>query len=223
MEFPRTLSERIYLHLKDSIIKGKIKSNQVILEKEIAESFGVSITPVREALRRLAGEGLIQKKSHKVSLVKMASYNELKEIYNIINSLDELSICTAVMNISEEALEEIEKMTDELEALLRKEKIKEYLEINLKLHLKICQGSNQKFLYKTLSYLFDNLAIYSALRIYLLSKSDCLDQDLIEHRHLLEGLKTRDKKKVMQFSKRHWIGLLPSYEEWEEYIENQKK
>ena len=65
MEFPRTLSERIYLHLKDSIIKGKIKSNQVILEKEIAESFGVSITPVRGALRQLAGEGLIQKKAIK--------------------------------------------------------------------------------------------------------------------------------------------------------------
>jgi len=62
MEFPRTLSERIYLHLKDPIIKGKIKSNQIILETEVAESFGVSITPGREALRRLAGEGLIQKK-----------------------------------------------------------------------------------------------------------------------------------------------------------------
>ena len=87
---PKTLGQSIYSHLKDAILNNHLKANQKINEKEIAQSFGTSTTPVREAVMRLGAEGFVITDSHRETIVKEISLEELKEILLVMGHLDSL-------------------------------------------------------------------------------------------------------------------------------------
>ena len=96
---PKTLSQSIYERLKESILNKELEPNQRINEKEIAESFQVSRTPVREAVARLVAKGFVEIISHREALVKEVSYGELKDIFQVIGVLDRLAVSLIIDQI----------------------------------------------------------------------------------------------------------------------------
>ena len=110
---PKTLSQSIYNHLKDAIINNQLKANQKLNEKEIAQSFGISTTPVREAVLRLGAEGFVITDSHRETIVKGISLEELKEISLVMGHLDSLGSVLVVDNLSPQTLEKIDSLTKE--------------------------------------------------------------------------------------------------------------
>ena len=87
MSRPPTISETIYLYLKNAIITGELRSKQKIVEKEIASLFNVSQTPVREAIRKLSGEKLLIITARKDIIVAGASWGEVQELYQVVGLL----------------------------------------------------------------------------------------------------------------------------------------
>lgn len=216
--FPKTIGERIYLYLKESIQNGKLKPNQRITEKEIANSFNVSTTPVRDAISKLAGEGLVIVTSHKDTYVKEIFYKDLIAIYHVMNFIDEFVMKLAFESRSEELIEEMEKLTVEMENACKKDTVDKYLDINERIHLKICKSIGNEFLYRIREQIYSQLSLYTPLRIFLFTRSNECEKSLKKHKLLLEAFKSRDKTKIEKAIHRHWINFLPSESEWEEYI-----
>lgn len=205
---PKTLSQSIYNYLKDAIINNKLKANQRIVEKEIAGVFKVSTTPVREAVLRLSAEGFVNIDSHKEAVVKEISYEELKEIFHVMATLDSLATVLAAENIKPEDLKELESLADKMEHNCHIRSFDKYMAYNNAIHSKIWKLVPNGILRKTLHYVNDQLLRYNSSLISAFHKPGVLEKSLEEHKDILKALKSKDKKHIKTLVTSHWESLL---------------
>ena len=215
--FPKTLAEGIYNYLKEAIIKGDIEPNQRLQDKNIALRFNVSATPVREAIKRLAGEGLIELSSHREAMVREVSYKELMEIYQAMNCVDEMCMKIAFNKSPDTTIQEIQKYITLMEKVAQKEIVEKYLEMNEQLQLRICEIVGNEFLYQIRQLINNQLGRYRTLRFFLFTKTDAIEETLNEFRSLIKILKSNDRKKIQNLNRSQWVQYLPTEAEWEEY------
>jgi DNA-binding GntR family transcriptional regulator len=100
--------ESVYVHLKDAIITGSLRPMERITENQVAASYGLSRTPVREAFRRLEAEGLIQVVPQRGSFVSQPSVADILEIYQIRLPLECMSARIAAERIEPDQLAALE-------------------------------------------------------------------------------------------------------------------
>lgn len=111
----KPIREIIYDHLKQSILDGVIKPGDRMVERDIAEKYSVSRTPVREALRKLESEGFLEYIPRKGEVVRGFNVDEIKEIYDVRKALECLAVRSAIQNITAEELEALKTIVDQLE------------------------------------------------------------------------------------------------------------
>jgi len=222
--FPKTLSQSIYNYLKDSIINNELKANQRINEKEIAGTFGVSTTPVREAVLRLGAEGFVTINFHREAVVKEISYEELKEIFEVLGVLDSVATSTAIDNLNTEMLRKLEDLTKEMERCCRTSSLEKYMDLHVDLHNKIWDSMPNKFLKGLIQQVNDQMLRYKHARIHAFQKSGVLKKSFDEHKEMLTVLKSKDKRRLKTLMPKHWISPLKSSsfkEGLNEYLNNQ--
>jgi DNA-binding GntR family transcriptional regulator len=100
--------------LQAAILRGDLPGDTKLVQTEIATQLGVSTTPVREAMRDLASEGLITLDSHRIGTVRLSDWDEMVEIVEIRRSLEKLAIERAMANITEKQLSEARRLADTL-------------------------------------------------------------------------------------------------------------
>ena len=142
------LSGYIVQALEDRIIKGELKPGQRIIEKELCEMYGVSITPVREALRVLENQGFISHEPRKGASVAKITVEEAEDIYRINAYLESLAIYLAVRNQDSGVLEELKKIHAKMVNLQKANKITDaYKKLHMKFHETIvCASKNKKLI-----------------------------------------------------------------------------
>ncbi|MGB8953501.1 MAG: GntR family transcriptional regulator [Candidatus Aminicenantales bacterium] len=205
---PKTLSQSIYSYLKEAIVENRLKANQKINEKEIASLFQVSITPVREAVLKLGAEGFLTVDSHREAVVREISYQELKEIFQVMSALEGLAVDLAFERFKPKDLQEIEEMTATMEDHVRTRSIEKYMELNVAIHMKIWKSVPNKFLLDTLSHGSEQMLRYNHARYYAYQKPGALERSMKEHEEILNALKEKDKKKLKALVEKHWTNLL---------------
>lgn len=102
--------------LRSAILRGDLPGETRLVQTEIAHQLGVSTTPVREAMRDLASEGLITLDSHRIGTVSKPDWDEMVEIVDIRRSLERLAIERSMTHITDEQLQEARRLADELSA-----------------------------------------------------------------------------------------------------------
>src|SRR5947208_1865772 len=118
-----TKADDIALALEDDIVSGRVEAGSVLRQEQLSERFGVSRTPIREALRRLAALGLVSFVPNRGVRVRTLSRDELREAFLVRAELESLATELATPRITEEglaALDEAEKRFAELTLELRK-------------------------------------------------------------------------------------------------------
>ncbi|MFP3914540.1 MAG: GntR family transcriptional regulator [Actinomycetota bacterium] len=100
--------------LRSAILRGDLPGDTRLVQTEIASQLGVSTTPVREAMRDLASEGLITLDSHRIGTVRKPDWDEMKEIVDVRRSLERLAIERSMANITDEQTERARRMADDL-------------------------------------------------------------------------------------------------------------
>lgn len=128
---PSTITETIYRYLKNAIIEGELKPSQRLQEKEIAELFHVSTTPVREAFQRLFAEKYIIINARKDVIVSPTTLEEIKELFEVVRVLDALASKKAIKRLSDKDIAKLKKMTQKLASLYNQKKINDYVRENL--------------------------------------------------------------------------------------------
>jgi DNA-binding GntR family transcriptional regulator len=190
---PKTLGQLIYNYIREAIIKNKLRANQKINEKEIAEHFQVSTTPVREAVLRLGAEEI--------------SFQELKEILQVLSILDSSAMELAIENLTAQDLEELEDLTAKMARTCQPDSIDKYLELNTAIHNRLWRNLPNAFLKETLHYVHNQLLRYNYARFSAFRRPGALEKSLEEHQHILKILKAKDKEASRKFMARHWGSL----------------
>ncbi len=209
---PKTLSESVYNYLKESIVNNKFKARQKIDEREIADLFEVSRTPVREAIAKLAAEGFLEIDSHKGVLVKEISLKEIKEITQVIGMLDGFAMDQLDFNnINAVELDRLEKMTIKLKQYINQQELIKYIHLNFSLHEKIWCNVNNGFLCEILLHCLTqiNRYILTLARIFQDSELGITAKAFKDHKGILEALRNKDKKKLRNIAREHWTPTVP--------------
>ena len=144
--------KNVYQGLKSQIILLEQKPGAVIREKEIMEVFGVSRTPVREALMRLEFDGLVRIVPNVGTFVEEVSFQQLKDVFEIRSHLVQLTGKLAAARISREELDEIRQRID---AMRSTQDTKDLMRLDGEIHAIINKSTRNELLIKLLNGLHD--------------------------------------------------------------------
>lgn len=199
----KPIREQVYENLKEDIISGNIQSGQKIIEIEYANKFGVSRTPLREALRMLELEGLVTTSEKGGVVVNYISEEDIIEIYKIRISLESLVLSEIIEKYSND-LEEIDQILDETKIAL------ETKPVNYDNVIKIFGKFNNKLYEKSrlvhASKLITNLNQYTKrFRIWCLTDDSRLYDAFKEHIEIVDSLKKKDLKRALEINEKHLL------------------
>ena len=199
----RTLAEAVFTRLQDDIVLGNIPPGSKLSETELAQRYGVSRGPLREAIRRLESRKLLERVAHVGTRVASLSLNELVEIYHVREALEGTAARLAAMHMS---ATEIDGLYDLLSQHEQQQDLKEDVayfqrEGDLDFHYRIIQGSHNR----TLSELLIG-ELYHLVRMYryqFSSVSNRPQKALNEHRRIVEAIEARDGEMAELLMRRH--------------------
>ena len=184
-----TLRERIVEFVKDAIIKGRLKPGGRVPESELAEMFGISRTPIREAFRQLESEGFITFTPRKGAIVSPITDKDVIEFYAIKGLLEGYAAKMACCKISDKEIRRMEDLNSQMAKYAERNDVKNFFKLDNQLHdvfLKIC--GNDK-LYNLIYVLVQQ---FERFRKTSLSLSGRMWSSVKQHNEIIEAFKKRD-------------------------------
>ena len=178
--------------LREAIFSGKYNPGEWLRQNQVAKQFGISEIPVREALKKLAAEGLVEYLPYRGMRVKEYLPDDVKDIYKIRAFMEGMAANIAAKNITSEELDELESLINQMENNLGKENLPNHRELNHRFHEVIFSASRRAYIIHVLRQLwlvFPSMmwGSFSATATDGLSAQDSYDFD--EHRAILRALK----------------------------------
>lgn len=196
----RPIREVVYESLRKTIISGIIPVGERIVEKEYAERLNISRTPVREALRGLEIEELVEYLPRIGVVVKRITIEDVIEIYKIRYNLEVLAATTAMENITQEEINDIEKLLDLTEKENKEGNVEEVIKLFGEFNSKIYQASGMKRLTAMISKLNEYTQRFRNISI---SENPRREKALMEHRQILKAIVDKSKEKLKEIIKKH--------------------
>lgn len=189
-----SLADQVFEKLENDIIQGVYPRGEILTELKLVEQLGVSRTPIREALRRLEQERLIEE-SGKGSVVLGITPDDLLDIMNIREKIEGLCAYYACVNMTPEGLKELEHIIDLQDFYFEKWDTEHLRHADDMFHDAICELSRRTVIRDTLVPLHRKTRRYR--KSALLDKSRAV-QSLKEHHAILEAMQAGDPDKVKQ-------------------------
>jgi DNA-binding GntR family transcriptional regulator len=187
--------EQAYDKIKGMILKGRFSPGERITELQLCDYLGISRTPVRESIRRLAAEGLVEVNPKDGTRITELKKNDIDEIYEIRAALESLAAEKAVSRMTEKELGMLEKLLHESKKAYSKNEFLRMAQINTKFHNLISKGSKNKRLFKLIDTLCTNVTAHRAL---ILETAGGAKESITEHEAILNALMRRDRTAVSE-------------------------
>jgi DNA-binding GntR family transcriptional regulator len=208
-----TAHEYALAQLRSDILTGVLVGGQRLLQADLAERLGVSTTPVREALRDLATEGLVKFDSNRGAEVTSINMGEVRDLWTLRTVLEPLAMRIACSRITPEQLAEAGRILERMDA---EEDRAVWLQLNREFHNVLQQATGIPALEKTLRLIQDQSAMYLAHRVEEWPTRPKAGQS--EHRQLFEALRANDAGTAADVARRHLEAMLSDMgdvDEWE--------
>lgn len=198
-----TLADRICEEMKQAIVSGRLAQGAKLNEPVLAREFGISRGPLREAIRRLEGLGLVRHVPHAGARVVRHSLEELVEIYHVREALEGMAARLAAENMSDEEVRGLTALLGQHEQQqdLREDTAYFQREGDLDFHYRIIQGSHNATLIQMLVG-----GLYHLVRMYRYQFSTVSNRPqkaLNEHRRIVEAIEARDADLAELLMRRH--------------------
>lgn len=185
----KSLEERVFDTLEEEILSGELKSGTALTELALSERLGVSRTPVRGALQRLADEGLVDMLPNKGAVVVGVTERDLIDIYNIRMRLEGLAARTAAERMSDEDKKRLSDSVDLAEFYIRKNDFEHLKELDTEFHRIIYAATGNRMLSKMLTGMHKSIKSY---RKKSLSVEGRHERSLKEHKDILRAIQMGD-------------------------------
>ncbi|MBU3605317.1 MULTISPECIES: GntR family transcriptional regulator [unclassified Polynucleobacter] len=196
----QNLHEAIFQKLRLLLVEGKIAPGSKLNERELAESLHVSRTPIREAIRRLAADGLVELIANRGAIAVQLSLADVIHTFDVIADLEGFSGELAAKNITNTALSELEALQYEMMASYARRDLSTYYKLNLRIHHLINQAASNPVLTKLFSQV--NARI-EALRFRSNQDGVKWEKAVEEHQEMLDALKARDPGRMRKIMMTH--------------------
>ncbi len=187
------LHDELLTRLREFIISGKIRSGEKIPEKELCAIFGVSRTPLREALKVMAFEGLISLTHNRGATVRPVTFADLAEIFPIYMRLEILAGELACERLDRADLDEMLKLHDQLAVLCRQDRFSQYAVIDDLIHTKIETAAANPILLQLLRLVSGRVR---RARLSVQASQKRLAVSFSEHDRIMAALQRRDSAEL---------------------------
>ena len=184
----KPLYEEVADQIREKIFNHELAPGSWINEKELTELFGISRTPLREALKVLASEGLITMKLRRGAYVTEVDHDEISQIFKVIAILEGSACILVAQTATDKDLEELDSLHLKLEKAAADRDIDRFFELNQEFHDKIQEVSGNRWMRKVIT---DLRQVLKLQRRNSLTKLGRLEQSLQEHRQILSALISR--------------------------------
>lgn len=195
-----TLWERVHLHLRQEILANSLPPGTVLQEVALADSLGVSRGPVREAIGRLAAEGLVVVKPRRGAVVASLSKDEFLEAYQVREALEMLAVRLAVPRLTDDGRVRLEQFVERMADCAARDDVDGFFEANANFHWAIVEASGNTRLQDTYRQLVEQMGRY---RTRSLKLRGSLKRSIAEHRTILRAVNAGDAERAAHLVSEH--------------------
>ncbi|MFD1407473.1 GntR family transcriptional regulator [Kroppenstedtia eburnea] len=193
-----TLQERVTSVLRQGILDGVYQPGERLKQESLAEQLRVSRMPVREALRQLEDEGLIDWVRHKGAVVKEITAEDLEEIYAMRVELETLALSRSFPHLTAADTEGLEALILRMDQAIREEELEVYCRLNLSFHRLLLSRSPWKRLQSFIEQLWNGIPLKTPT--FVPGQAPQSHQD---HREMVAALKGKDPEKCCRVLRAH--------------------
>ena len=188
---PRALYQDVAEQLRQRIFSRELEPGRWIDELKIAEAYGLSRTPLREALKVLAAEGLVTMKVRRGAYVTEVSEQDLFEVYHLLSLLESDAAGVVASQATDAQLQDLKDLHEELEAAAQPAQLNRelFFEVNERFHMRVLDIANNRWRNQMVS---DLRKVMKLNRHNSLLKSGRIDESLQEHRAIMAALLDKD-------------------------------
>ncbi len=196
----RPLYEDVAERLREQIFAHELAPGSWLDEQSLAIAFGISRTPMREAIKVLASEGLVTTKMNKGAYVTEVDRRDLEQIFTVLSLLEGQAAKETAIKASEAQLTQLDNLHHRLEKAAADRDLEQFFEINVKFHELIQEIAGNKWMNGVID---DLRKVLKLQRRDSLSRSGRLLSSLIEHREILQAILKRDPLAAEQAMRKH--------------------
>lgn len=190
----------VYDFILNQMMNGEILPGQTITERAIANEIGVSRTPIREAFKKLIEQGLMVYEPHKGVKVTFYSLEKIENLYEIREVLEGLAVRRLAERYTENNMLELEEYIKLAEVEVVKGDLQKLSEINSQFHKSIAKLSGNHYLHEIMGSLQIQIAL---LMSQSLSNKGRPRENILEHKMLINAIRSRDAKLAEETAKYH--------------------
>jgi DNA-binding GntR family transcriptional regulator len=196
----KALRNYVYDHIRELIDQGVLPVGKKIDKSDLSQRFGVSQTPINDALNRLVGENYLEQKSRKGYFIREFNISEFCELFEMRAGLEGVAVRLCCENATDEQLQTLVTAFDEFALPVDEVGLKRYYESDRRFHENIVLFSGNHFILESL-----RTTGFQA-RTYQKGLVRGPDITLYEHRMVVEALKVRDGERAQQQMVWHLLG-----------------
>lgn len=197
---PMALYQEVAERLRQRIFSHELPPGTWVDEQAIAEQYGISRTPLREALKVLASEGLVTLKPRRGCYVTEISERDLDEVFSVMSMLEGECARASATRASDAELGRLRTIHADLERAAAGEDIDGFFEANQAFHLALQEIADNRWLLQVIE---DLRKVIKLSRHHSLFSEGRLEQSLAEHRAILDALLARDAERAEQRMRAH--------------------
>jgi DNA-binding GntR family transcriptional regulator len=194
-----SLADQVFEHLETDILSGKYARGEILTESKLSAELGVSRTPIREALRRLEQEHIIEE-SGKGSIVIGITENDLIDIFLIREKLECMAASLAAERCTEEQLAELKETLEFQEFYLSKQDAEHIKLMDNKFHRTLYRLTGSMTFYDTLVPLHKKIQKYRRASVESKSRANA---SVLEHRKIFEAIAEKNSELAAKYAKEH--------------------
>lgn len=194
------LRDVVFNTLRQAILKGELKPGERLMEIQLANKLGVSRTPIREAIRKLELEGLVLMIPRRGAEVAEITEKNLRDVLEVRQALEELSVQLACDHITEEQIRGMERAAGEFQKALKSGDLTRIAEADVQFHDWIALATGNQKLIQLLNNLREQVYRY---RMEYLKSEEVYPQLIREHEMLIEAIRSGQKEKATGIVCRH--------------------
>jgi DNA-binding GntR family transcriptional regulator len=200
----RSLSDEAYLRLRDLIVSLELRPGSILSERELTERLGLGRTPVREALRTLAQEKLVDVYPRRGIFVSSVNARDLASLSEVRAVLESHAAALAAERATPQERGEATALIEELDRTAGEHDERRLIELDQRIHRHVYRCAHNPFLEETLNEYY-----VLTLRIWFLALDRVarLDEAVHEHRQLMEAVRDGDPERAAETMRRHVRGF----------------